>query len=144
MESLITFLKIFLYIYLGSFTYITYQIIFYFHKRFLLIKTFSFFFILALLLIKISSKYNIIFFIGYIFFYFIGIYISKLVFKDKIHKNTKLVKHFVIIPFKKQIINFLKIIVFYDQFLNIRKHIKLYFYYRKYPHKKPKSIYELF
>ena len=144
MESLITLLRIFLFTYLGFFTYISYQIIFYFHKRFLVIKTFSFFFVLSLLLIKISNKYDVIFFVGYLFFYMIGIYISRILLKTKIHKNAKLVKHFLIIPFKKQLIKFIKIIVFYNSLNTLKNYIKSQIYYRKHPYKRPKTIYELF
>ncbi len=144
MESLITLLKILLFVYLGFFTYISYQFIFYFHKRFLVIKTFSFFFVLSVLIIKISNKYDIVFFVGYLFFYMVGIYISKISLKDKIHKNAKLVKHFLIIPFKKQLIKLIKIIVFYDSINKLKNYIKIQIYYRKYPYKRPKTIYELF
>lgn len=144
MESLITLLKILLFLYLGSFTYITYHILFYFYKNFIIIKTFSFFFVLALLIIKISNKYDIVFFVGYIFFYCLGIYITRRFLKAKIFENAKLVKHLLIIPFKKQLIIFVKKIIFYDSIIKLIKHIKLYFFYRKYPHKKPKTIYELF
>lgn len=144
MESFYTLFKIFIYIYLGSFTYITYQIIFNFNKKFLLIKTLSFFFVLALLIIKISNKYDVVFFVGYLFFYFLGIYLSRLFLKTKILKNTKLVKHLLVIPLKKQLLFFSKKIIFYEQIISVKKRVKLYFYYKKYPYKKPKSIYELF
>ena len=144
MESLITLLRIFLFTYLGFFTYISYQIIFYFHKRFLVIKTFSFFFVLSLLIIKISNKYDVIFFVGYLFFYMIGIYTSRIFLKTKIHQNAKLVKHFLIIPFKKQLIKFIKIIVYYNSLNKLKNYIKSQIYYRKHPYKRPKTIYELF
>lgn len=144
MESLITLLKILLFVYLGCFTYISYQIIFNFHKKFLVIKTLSFFFVISLLIIKISNKYDIIFFLGYIFFYCLGVYISKLVFKKKISENAKLVKYFLLKPSKKHLLAFVKKMIFFEQIKRCKKEIKLYFYYLKYPYKKPKTIYELF
>ena len=144
MESLNTLFKIFLYIYLGLFTYLTYHLFFYFQKRMIIIKTFSFFFGISVLIIKISNKYDITFFIGYLFFYCLGIYIAKMIFKRNFNKNTKLVKHFLILPFKKQLIVFIKKITFYDLLIELKNKVKLYFYYRKYPYKKPKTIYELF
>ena len=144
MESLITLLKIVLYIYLGLFTYISYQILFYYHKKFILIKTFSFFFFIALLIIKISNKYNITFFVGYLFFYMLGIYLSRLFLKPKIHKNTKLVKYFLIIPLKNKFFLFVRKSIFFDSIIKLKEYIKLYFYYKKFPYKKPKTIYELF
>ena len=144
MTSLITLLKILLFIYLGSFTYITYQIIFYFQKKLIIIKTLSFFFLIALLIIHTSNKYDVVFFIGYLFFYIIGIIIARHFLKTKIHKNTKLVKHLLYIPFKKCLIIFIKKAIFYSYILKLKNKIKMYKYYKKYPHKKPKSIYELF
>lgn len=144
MESLITLLKIFLYMYLGLFTYIIYQIFFSFQKRFLILKTFYFFILLSILIIKISNKYSATFFLGYMFFYLLGIYISKTYFYNILFKNIKVVKHFIINPLKKYFFIFLKYILLYDLFLIIKTKIKLQLYYHKYPHKKPKSIYELF
>ena len=99
MESLFNLFKIQICIYLGFFTYITYQIIFYFQKKLIIIKTLSFFFLIALLIIHTSNKYDVVFFIGYLFFYTIGIIIARHFLKTKIHKNTKLVKHLLYIPF---------------------------------------------
>lgn len=144
MTSLITLLKILLFIYLGSFTYITYQIIFYFQKKLIIIKTLSFFFLIALLIIHTSNKYDVVFFIGYLFFYTIGIIIARHFLKTKIRKNTKLVKHLLYIPFKKCLIIFIKKAIFYSYILKLKNKVKMYKYYKKYPHKKPKSIYELF
>ena len=144
MESLITLLKIILFIYLGIFTYLTYQIIFFFQKRFVIIKTFSYFIFLAVFIIEISNKYSVDFFIGYIFFYCLGIYISRAVLKAKILKNAKVVKYFVIKPASSILMNFIKKIIFFDQLLKLKKTIKLYRYYKKYPYKKPKTVYELF
>lgn len=144
MTSLITLLKILLFVYLGSFTYIIYQIIFYFQKRFILIKTLSFFFLIAVLIIHTSNKYEVVFFVGYLFFYMIGIIIARHFLKAKIHKNTKVVKYFVYIPFKKYFIIFIKKAIFFSLLLKLKEKIRLYRYYKKYPYKRPKSIYELF
>ena len=144
MTSLITLLKILLFIYLGSFTYITYQILFYFQKKFLIIKTLIFFFLIATLIIHLSNKYDVIFFGGYLFFYILGIIITRYILKPKIFKNAKVVEYFLYIPLKKHLINLIKYAFFYSYFINLKNKIKLYKYYKKYPHKKPKSIYELF
>ena len=144
MTSLITLLKILLFIYLGSFTYITYQILFYFQKKFLIIKTLLFFFLIAILIIHLSNKYDVIFFGGYLFFYILGIIITRHILKPKIFKNAKVVEYFLYIPLKKRLINLIKYAFFYSSFINLKNKIKLYKYYKKYPHKKPKSIYELF
>lgn len=144
MTSLITLLKIILFIYLGSFTYICYHILFHFQKKFIVIKTLSFFLFIAVIIIKLSNKYDVVFFIGYLFFYLLGIYISKKLLKQKIRKNNKVVEYFLYNPFKKYLIIFIKQAFFYSSILKIKDRLKLYKYYKKYPHKKPKTIYELF
>ena len=144
MESFTTLLKILLFLYLGSFTYITYIIFFYFQKKFLIIKTFFYFSLLSILIIKISNKYNITYFIGYSFFYLIGLVLTRSLLKSKILKNTKLVSYFLYIPSLKLVKYIFKKIIFYNFFVNLKKRYKLYKYYKKYPYKKPKTIYELF
>lgn len=144
MTSIIILLKIILFIYLGSFTYITYQIFFYFQKRFLMIKTLFFFFVLAYLIIHISNKYNITFFIGFLFFYILGFYMAKHIFKEKIYKNVIIVDSFIYTPLKKLLIFTIKKAIFFSNIKILKKKIKLHIYYKKHPHKKPKSIYELF
>ena len=144
MESLSTLLKIFLYIYLGSFSYITFKIIFSFQKRLLVIKTFIFFLFLAILIIKITNKYHIIYSLGYILFLILGILITRYIFKDEISKNIKVVANFIYFPLIRLIKHILKKVIFYDFFIALKKKYRLYKYYKKYPYKKPKTIYELF
>ena len=144
MESLSTLLKIFLYIYLGSFSYITFKIIFSFQKRLLVIKTFIFFLFLAILIIKITNKYHIKYSLGYIFFFILGILITRYIFKDEISKNIKVVASFIYSPLSKLLRFIVKKIVFYDLFLFLKKKYKIYKYYKKFPYKKQKTIYELF
>ena len=144
MESLSTLLKIFLYIYLGSFSYITFKIIFSFQKRLLVIKTFIFFLVLAILIIKITNKYNIIYSLRYFFFFILGILITRCIFEEEISKNIKVVASFIYLPLLKLLRFTVKKVVFYDLVLFLKKKHKIYKYYKKYPYKKQKTIYELF
>lgn len=143
MESLLNLFKIFICFYLGSFTYITYQILFYYQKRFLLIKTIIFFLIIAILIIKASNTYNIEIFHMYICGYLLGIILAKKYLS--IHLFT-LNKNFCnsLLPLKKPLIKIIKIILLPSFYPIVKDKIKLYLFYKKYPHLKPKTIYELF
>ena len=77
MISLYNLLRIILVLYLGVFSYILYQFLFFHQKRFLFTKTILYFFVLAALIIKASNKYDISIFHIYILFYFLGLYLAK-------------------------------------------------------------------
>lgn len=143
MESFYNLLKIIFFVYLGSFTYITYQILFYYQKKFLFIKTLLFFFLISILLIKASNTYDIPIFHMYIFCYLLGIILAKKYLNTYLYKLNKELSSSLSI-FKKPLTNFLKIILLPSFYPFLKNKYKNYIYYKKHPHLKPKTIYELF
>lgn len=143
MESLQALFKILLVLYLGFFSYILYQIVFYHQKRFLFIKTIFYFGFLSGIIIHISNQYDIPIFHIYILFYLLGLYLSKLAFSKLVLKHNKefdtLLK-----PFKKWIYKIFKIISIPPFVYWIKEKRRLRKYYKRHPNKKPKTIYELF
>ena len=143
MTSFLNLLKLLILIYLGLITYIAYQIIFFRQKKLLFIKTIIFFFNCAILLIYISNKYHIYLFHVYLIFYFLGIIIGKKILSKRILLINKEVDP-LISKLKIMIKKLLKIISIPPFFYYAKNKINLYFYYKKYPYLKPKSLYELF
>lgn len=143
MESLYNLFRILIVIYLGFFTYICYQLIFFFQKKLLFIKTITYFFVLAIIIIKTINKYQITNTLQYLIFYFSGIILAKKFLKSIILENNKTIKY-CLDRFKKPFITFIKRLIIPPLITRIIKQMKLKKYYKKYPHKKPPSIYELF
>ena len=81
-------------IYLGSFFYITYQMIFYHQKKFLLIKTLIYFTFITFLIIKIKSTYNFNFILYIGVFFILGVFMGRKIFKDSLIKYNKPIKNF--------------------------------------------------
>ena len=143
MESFYNLLKIIICIYLGSFTYITYQILFYYQKRCLFIKTIIFFLIISLIIIKAANKYNISIFHIYLLFYIFGLFLAqKYLNKYLFILNKNLSKS--MLPIKKILLKLIKIILLPSFYPIIREKINIYLLYRKFPYLKPKTIHELF
>ncbi len=143
MESLQNLLKICIVLYLGFFSYILYQILFYHQKRFLFIKTIFFFFLLAILIIHVSNQFDIPIFHIYILFYLLGLYLARLSLSKLLRKqNQKL--DVVLQPLKKGIIKILKIISIPPFIYWLKEKRRLRKYYKRHPNEKPKTIYELF
>lgn len=143
MESFYTLLKIGLILYLGCFTYLLYQLLFFHQKRFLFIKTILFFFGIAVCMIEAMNRYHIVLFYAYVIFYLIGIYLSKKFLKKSIMKynhqfNTLLT------PLKNYTILCLKIITIPPLIKFIKEKWRLHQEYKLHPNHRPKSIYELF
>lgn len=143
MESLRNLLKILLVLYLGFFSYILYQILFFHQKRFLFIKTILYFSFLAGIIIHVSNRYSIPIFHIYILFYLLGIYLSKLAFSKLLKKHNKEFNT-ILIPFKKITLKVLKIISIPPFIYWIKEKLRLRKYYKRHPNEKPKTIYELF
>ncbi len=143
MESIQNLIKIGIVLYLGFFSYILYQILFYHQKRLLFLKTILFFFFLASLLIHVSNQYNIPIFHVYILFYLFGIYLARKLFSKLIQKHNKELNT-LLIPLKKGTIRVLKIISIPPFIYWIQEKRKLHKFYKEHPNKKPKSRYELF
>lgn len=143
MESLQALLKTLLVLYLGFFSYILYQLLFYHQKRFLFLKTIFFFSFLAGIIIHISNHYSIPIFHIYILFYLLGLYLAKLCFSKLIKKHNK---EFDVLlkPAKKVLYKLLKIISVPPFIYWIKEKHRLRKYYKRHPNEKPKSIYELF
>ncbi len=143
MESFFTLLKILLILYLGCFTYLLYQILFYHQKRFLFIKTVCFFLGIAILMIKTMNRYHIILFYTYFIFYLLGIYLSRKFLKNNIMKINQEIKR-NLIPVQKFCIKLLKIISIPPIVYYIKEQNQKRKYYKLHPNQKPKTPYELF
>ncbi len=143
MISFYNLLRVILLLYLGIFTYILYQLLFYHQKRFLFIKTILFFFGLAAILIYASNKYHIALFHVYLLFYLLGIWAGKKVFSKDIRKRNIEFKT-ILDPIKKYFYKFLKLISIPPFFSILKTKRKERKYYRLHPHLKPKSPYDLF
>lgn len=143
MESLNNLLKVLLFIYLGIFSYLLYQMLFYHQKRFLFIKTILYFFGLAIIIINVMNKHHIILFTALAFCYLSGIYLGKKFFKEIIIKKnydfSLLIK-----PLNKLLLKILKIITIPPLANYMKEKRKLHKYYKLHPNLKPKSPYELF
>lgn len=143
MVALQDLFKTIIVIYLGLFSYILYQIIFYHQKKFLFLKTISFFSFLAYIIIKVINNFNIEIISIYFIFYIIGLLLGKKLFNKKMSKyNEKFTDFFN--PLKKYIKRIIKKITIPSFIYNIKDKYELYKFYKRYPYKKPKSIYELF
>lgn len=143
MESLQALLKVLIVIYLGFFSYILYQILFYHQKRFLFIKTIFFFALLAAILIHVSNRYDIPIFHVYILFYLLGLFLARLAFSKPIRKHNKELNT-ILKPLKKGLYKLLKIISIPPFIYWIKEKLRLRKYYKRHPNEKPKTIYELF
>ena len=142
MKSLYELFIIILYIYFGSFSYITFMIIFYFQKKMKIIKALLLFSFFAYLIIKANNKFNIPFSLFYIIFYLLGISLS-LLFEDKI-KNTLDIFDIHYQKIKEKAIYILFLILYPPIFTKIKCFIYNKYYYFKHPYFKPKGILYLF
>lgn len=143
MESFYNLLRIILMLYLGCFTYTLYQILFYYQKRFLFLKTISFFYVLAVIIIRAMNKYSLENLTIYLVFYFIGLLLTRKYLAKEILKRNRFFKQ-LLLPLKTFTIRLLKIITIPPLFKLLKKKLKLAIYYKKNPHLRPLSIYELF
>ncbi|MDE6414036.1 MAG: hypothetical protein K2K48_01350 [Anaeroplasmataceae bacterium] len=143
MASLQALIKILLVLYLGIFSYILYQIIFYRQKRLLFIKTVLYFGFLSGLIIYVSNQYDIPIFHIYILFYLLGLYLAKLAFSKLILKRNIEINT-LLKPLKKWIYKVFKIISIPPFIYWIKEKMRLRKYYKRHPNEKPKTIYELF
>ena len=143
MTSLVFLFHIILTIYLGSFLYISYQILFYFQSKFIFIKMLFYFTFIACLTIKIKNKYNILFLYQYIIFFVLGIYLGRKIFRTQILlKNTEIKG--IIDQNIPKLLYILKLLIIPPISYFIYCKIKLIFFYFNHPHLKPKNEYELF
>ena len=92
MQSLQQLLYLALYFYLGSFTHITYDTIFFYQKKLLLIKHIIFFSFIAFLWISIANKFSIQMIYIYYIIFIVGYTISYKIFHRCI-ANITLQKH---------------------------------------------------
>lgn len=139
MESIKQLLHLILYCYLGGFTIIMYTLVFHHQKRFKIIKILIYFFIIALLWIKISYQYSIKFNILFIFSYVLGILLGWILFNKELSIfNNKLE---IILD---KLNYYLKIIGIPPIYNKIKCKIHTIIQYKKHPHLKPKDEYSLF
>lgn len=143
MESLQNLFKICIVLYLGFFSYILYQILFYHQKRFLFLKTIIYFFFLAGIIIFVSNRYDIPIFHIYILFYLLGLYLARKLLSKMLYKYNKAFD-LILLPLKSILRFICKTIMIPPLVYWIKNKRKLHKYYKTHPNKKPKSIYELF
>ncbi len=143
MESLYQLLYLCLYLYLGVFTHIAYNIIFFYQKRFVFIKTLVFFFFIAYLWILLTNNYNINFNPMYLFTYILGYVLSNFLFDEYIKKLNTIYLQFLN-QAKWKLIYYLKLIAVPPIYYHIRCQIYTKIYFHKHPWLKPLSIKRLF
>ena len=143
MESLRYLLYSILACYLGSFSYILYQILFYQQKRFIFIKIICYFSFIAYLIIKLKNKYSITPIFAYFIIYIAGMIIARKTFRTYLLNMSKeYTTHKITVLYKFYYLLILLITppFFYLISCKIRQHK----YYKKYPQDKKRTIYELF
>lgn len=143
MVSFYNLLRVLLLLYLGIFTYILYQLLFYHQKRFILVKTILFFSCLAVITIWAANKYHIVLFHIYLLFYFVGIYLGRVFFSAQLKQYNYQFKQFIT-PIKLKLFQFFKWITIPPIVYKIKEKRKLKKFYKLHPNLKPKTIYELF
>ena len=140
MNSLNQLLQIMLVLYLGIFTYLIYQIIFYNQHKFLFIKHLLFFYFISKIWINISSKYYLDFKIIFIIIYILGIFISTYILSTYIEKLN--IDFYNMFYYE---VRYLIILLIVPPILYIiRRNIYKYIYYIKHPWLKPIGIKRLF
>jgi hypothetical protein len=143
MQSLTYLLYIIISIYMGSFLYITYQILFFQQKRFIFIKMIIYFSCIANLIIKLKYKFKTEIILSYIIFFILGVYLGRKSFRNYLLTINKEIKSI----FDKtlyRLLYLLKILLIPPVSYFLYCKIKMFFYFQKNPHFKPKTIYELF
>lgn len=143
MAALNDLYKTIIVIYLGLFSYILYQIIFYHQKKFLFTKTIFYFSLLAFIIIKIINNYSINIVSIYFIFYILGLVLANKLFYKKINNYNKSL-NFFLLPFKKIIRIIIKLLIIPSFVYIIKDRYELHKFYKRYPYKKPISIYYLF
>lgn len=143
MESLKQLLYLLLYFYLGFIAYICYNIIFYYQKRFLIIKAIVFFIIIACIWIHLSNKYEIDFNYFFIISFVLGLFLSQKIFEKYLNKlNEKYIKALVVL--KDRCIYLIKIAITPTIYYKFKCYIFKKIYYHKYPWLKPLDLRRLF
>ncbi len=143
MESLKQLIYLSLYLYFGIFTHLTYTTIFYYQKRFRLLKTLGYFFGIAVLWIHISNRYSIPFYPIYPFLYVFGYYLSFRFFQTYLIKiHTQYLKFFH--KAKWKLLYWLKLLCIPPFIYTIRCFIYQKLYYHKHPWLKPLTLKRLF
>lgn len=143
MQSLTYLLYIIISIYMGSFLYITYQILFFQQKRFIFIKMIIYFSFIANLIIKLKYKLKTELILPYAMFFLLGIYLGRKSFRNYLLMINKDIKNIIDNTLYK-LVYLLKILLIPPISYFLYCKIKMFFYFQKNPHFKPKSIYELF
>jgi|GEM_PF-1777099 len=143
MESLHQLLHLLLYTYLGFFTHIAYNIIFYYQKRFITIKAIIFFLGIAYLWIDISNDFNIEFNYIFFIFYLLGFLLSHKLFEEYLNSLNIVYKRYLKLIIKRTLY-YLKLIAIPPIYYHIKCFIYTKAYYHKHPWLKPLSIKRLF
>lgn len=143
MESFNYLLNIFLFIYLGSFFYITYQILFYFQNKYIFIKLIIYFSFIAYLIIRVKSKFNILLLYQYFLFFILGIFLGRKTFRNSLLSTNKKIKG-ILDSFWGRFTYLLKLLLIPPISFYIYCKIKTYLFYLEKPYLKPKNNYELF
>lgn len=143
MESLSQLLYLLLYFYLGSIAYICYNIIFYYQKKFLIIKIIAYFILVSFVWIYISNKYKIDFNYFFIIAFIIGMFLSEALFEKYLNKlNDKYIKALALL--KDKVIYIIKLAITPAIYNKFKCYIFKKIYYHKYPWLKPLDLRRLF
>lgn len=143
MESLLQLLYLLLYMYLGVFTQILYDILMGYQKKFLTIKALLIFIFVGYLWIAITNMYEISFRFIYFFFYVIGYIISHYIFHSYICDLLTLYKPYLL-RFKDFILYLMHLILVPPILQYIKCKLYTMLYYHKHPWLKPIGIKRLF
>lgn len=143
MQSLQQLLYLALYFYLGSFTHITYDTIFFYQKKLLLIKHIIFFSFIAFLWISIANKFSIQMIYIYYIIFIVGYTISYKIFHSYITETNTIYKAYID-KFKIFLFYYIKLLLMPPLYNYIKCKIYMKSYYHKYPYLKPIGIKRLF
>lgn len=143
MESLRYLFYSLLACYLGSFSYILYQILFYQQKKFIFIKIICYFLFIAFIIIRVKNKYGIALLFSYFIIYLTGMYLARKTFRRKLlalSKEYADVKHRLLYKIYYLIILLITPPLIYLLICKLKSHR----HYKKYPQDKTRTRYELF
>lgn len=143
MESLLQLLYLLLYMYLGVFTQILYDILMGYQKKFLTIKALLIFIFVGYLWIAITNMYEISFRFIYFFFYILGYILSHYIFHSYIYDLLILYKPYLF-RMKDFSLYLLHLILAPPIFQYIKCKLYTKRYYHKHPWLKPIGIKRLF
>lgn len=143
MESMLQLLYLLLYMYLGLFSQILYDLLMLYQKKFLITKSLILFIWIGYLWIKISNLYEIPFHIIYLLFYTLGYILSFYIFHSYLVERLTLYKPYLL-RIRDYILFGIHCILFPPILRYIKCRVYTTRYYHKHPWLKPIGIKRLF